>query len=91
MPLSNCVVCSKKKTFITFKTFIQKLITESLFCLCTAYFKSKDLAKRTISHKILKDRAYEIAMKLLIVTLMHIKEHLQVYFIRFLLRKQDRE
>ena len=27
-----------------------------------AYYDSKDLAKRTISEKILKDRAYEIAI-----------------------------
>ena len=31
------------------------------FAYDAAYFESKDLAKRTISDKILKDRAYEVA------------------------------
>ena len=33
-----------------------------MFCSYAAYFESKDLAKRTISDKILKDTAYKIAI-----------------------------
>ena len=36
-------------------------LKKTWFAHDTAYFDSKDLAKRTISDKILKDRTYEIA------------------------------
>ena len=36
-------------------------LEKACFAHDTAYSDSKDLAKRTISDKILKDRAYEIA------------------------------
>ena len=37
------------------------MIKQSLFAHDAAYSDSKDLAKRTVSDKILKDRPYEIA------------------------------
>ena len=51
------------------------------------YSDSKDLVERTISDKILKDRASEIY----IMDMMDIKENQQVWFISFLIKKQDRE
>ena len=36
-------------------------LDKAVFAHDAVYFDSKDLAKRTISDKILKDRAYEIA------------------------------
>ena len=40
---------------------MQKELDKVCFTHDAAYSDSKDLAKRTISDKILKDRAYEIA------------------------------
>ena len=45
---------------------------KACFAHDAAYFDSKDFAKRTISDKISKDRAYEIARNR---GLMSIKEH----------------
>ena len=52
-------------------------LDKACFACDAAYSDGKDLAKRTISDKILKDRAYEI------VTMMDIKEH----SISFLMKK----
>ena len=43
----------------------------------------KNLTKKTISDKIFKDRAYEIAIN----PKMDIKKHFQVWFIKFLIKK----
>ena len=47
-------------------------LDKACFAHYGAYSGSKDLAKRTISDKILKDRAYEIIE---IIKMMDIKEH----------------
>ena len=53
----------KKKTVI-YKLYIHEL-DKACFAHDAAYYSDgKDLAKRTISEKILKDRAYEIDRKL---------------------------
>ena len=41
--------------------FYKNALHEACFANDAAYSDSKDVAKRTISNKILKDRAYEIA------------------------------
>ena len=43
------------------KHFYRNKLDKTCFAHDAAYSDSKDLAKRTISGKILKDRAYEIA------------------------------
>ena len=62
-------------------------LDKAWFAPDAAYSDSNDLAKRTISDKILKDTAYGIARN---PNYMDIKEHYQVWFISFLIRKQDR-
>ena len=62
-------------------------LDKACFAHDAAYCESKDLAKKTISDKILKDRAYEIA----IVDMMDFKGHQQVLSISFLIRKQYHE
>ena len=52
-----------------------------------AYSDKKDLAKRTISDKVLKDIAYLLE----IANMMDIKERYQVWSICLLIRKQDQE
>ena len=47
-----------------FKTFIRNELDKAYFAHDAVYSDSKDLAKRTISDKILKDGAYEIARNL---------------------------
>ena len=44
------------------KHFYRNKLDKACFDYEAAYFNSKDLAKKTISDKILKDRAYEIAI-----------------------------
>ena len=60
---------------------------KNLFCCDTVRSDRKDLAKRTISDKILKG-----LMKLPeIMDMMDIKEHEKVWFISFLIGKQGQE
>ena len=51
-------------------------LDKAYFAHDAAYSDSKDLAKKTISEKILKVRAYEIAINL---NMMDIKEYWQVF------------
>ena len=53
-----------------------------------AYSEGKDLDKRTISDKILKDRAYEMQE---FVDMMDVNGHSQGWSINFLIRKKDWE
>ena len=53
-----------------------------------AYSEGKDLDKRTISDKILKDRAYEMQE---FVDMMDVNRHSQGWSINFLIRKKDWE
>ena len=70
------------------KHFYIHQLGKTCFAHNTGYSDSKDLAKRTISDKIFKNRAYEIA-----------RDHkyngyqrvLQVWSISFLIKKQDQE
>ena len=62
-------------------------LDKACFAHDTVYSDSKDLAKRTSSDKILKDRAYEIPRNR---GYMDIKEHWQVWFKVFLIRKEDK-
>ena len=57
-----------------------------VFAHDAVYSDSKDLAKRTISDKILKDRAYKL---LEILNMMDLKEDQRVWCINFLTKKQD--
>ena len=50
------------------------------------YSNSKDLAKRTISHKVLKDRTYEIALK---TTYGEYQRGLPSMVYKFFIRKQN--
>ena len=45
------------------KHIYKNKLGKACFAHDAAHFDSKDLAKRTISDKILKDRAFEIAIK----------------------------
>ena len=60
-------------------------LDKAYFAHDAAYSDSKDLAKKTISEKILKVRAYEIAINL---NMVDIKEYWQVWSISFLIRKR---
>ena len=51
-----------------------------------AYSEGKDLDKRTISDKILKDRAYEMQE---FVDMMDVNGHSQGWSINVLIRKKD--
>ena len=63
-------------------------LDKACFVHDVAYSDSKDLAKRAISEKILKDRSFKIARN---YQYMDIKEHWQVWSISSLIRKQDQE
>ena len=56
-----------------------------------AYSDSKDLPKRTISDKVLKDRAYEIARNPRYDGYQRALASVSYKFISFLIRKRDRE
>ena len=65
---SACVPCTKDRERIqkfkenyNLKLLCRNELDKACFAHDAAYSYSKDLAKRTISNKILKDRAYEIA------------------------------
>ena len=51
----------KFRETVTLKYFYRKGLNKACFPYDATYSHCKDLAKRTISDKILKDRAYEIA------------------------------
>ena len=63
-------------------------LDKACFVHDATYSDSKNLAKRAISEKILKDRSFKIARN---DQYMDIKEHWQVWSISFLIRKQDQE
>ena len=59
-----------------------------MFCYDAVYANSKDLAMRTVSDKILKDRAKQIAIN---IKYDGYQKRLEVWCISFLKRKQDQE
>ena len=70
---------------VNLKHLYRKELDKVCFAHDAAYSKSKDLAKRTISDKILKTQL----MKLLeIVNIINIKQHQQVWSIRFFDKKK---
>ena len=56
-----CVRIQKFKETWNLKHLYRNQLDKAWFANDAAHSESKDLAKRTISDKILKDRAYEIA------------------------------
>ena len=67
-----------------FKHLYRNELGKNCFVHDAAYSTSKDLAKKTVSDMIMKDRAYEIGKKKL--NIMDIKQNLQVWSISFLTR-----
>ena len=70
------------------KHLYRKKLAKDCFAHDTAYFDNKDLAKRTISDKILKGRACEIARN---SGFDGYQRALAGMFYKVLIRKQDRE
>ena len=76
----------KLKERIYLKYLFRNKLEKAYFAHDAAYSYGKDLAKGTISEKILKDKAYKL---LEIVNMMDIKDHDLLWSISFLIRNLD--
>ena len=62
--LPNIVKKFKNSEKGNLKAIYKNILVKTCFAHDAAYFDRKDLAKRTVSDKILKDRAHKIAINL---------------------------